>query len=115
MPEIDESKRMAEERAEDLRERDRQREPRQRFRRLPRQLAGRDAFRVGLADNVTLTVDSPATTDGTIALVVDGDHVEVEAKTGDTAHAIATAIAEQINTAAPSSAPARAPRQTRKP
>jgi hypothetical protein len=49
---IEDEKRFREERAESLRERDREREPRdlRLFRRLRRNLAGRDAFQVGLAE-----------------------------------------------------------------
>lgn len=60
---IDDETRFREELAECLRERDRQREPRERFRRPRRELAGRDAFRVGLAERAAGSVGPRAAGD----------------------------------------------------
>jgi hypothetical protein len=56
---IDDERRFRDERAEALRDRDRQREPRGRFRRSPRELAARDAFRIGLADRAAASAPRP--------------------------------------------------------
>lgn len=97
MPDIDETRRMDEERAEDLRERDRQREPLPRRHRPRRELAGRDAFRIKLAESCTLTVTGPATGDGTASLHLHGESIDVEVKDGDDVRAIAMAIADQLD------------------
>lgn len=59
MSRIDEDQRFHEERAEQLRERDRQREPRS-FRRLARDLAARNALRITLVERVAAAQDERA-------------------------------------------------------
>lgn len=57
---IDDEYRFREERAEDLRQRDREREPRGRLRSARRDLAGQDAFRITLAERGVAVLDGGA-------------------------------------------------------
>jgi hypothetical protein len=59
MTRVDEDQRFREERAEQLRERDRQREPRS-FRRLARDLAARNALRITLVERAGAAQDEGA-------------------------------------------------------
>lgn len=59
MTRIDDDQRFREERAEQLRERDREREPRS-FRRLRRDLAARDALRITLVERAAAAQDEGA-------------------------------------------------------
>lgn len=60
MTRIDEGQRFREERAEDLRQRDREREPCAMSRSARRDLAGRDAFRITLAERGVAVQDGGA-------------------------------------------------------